>query len=219
MATAITLPNKQALIAGLQQQAQTSSGISGDFSFMKFTKQGEWCFGQDEIVPEEDSKWMVNPTIYSGFISWDEATGKPNGEHMASSVQPPIIEADLPEGNWQPQSAIQMVCTSGADDGTKVLFKTSSKGGIEAISNLAKTILMRLRDDPAEECFIPVVELDNTFYKHAKYGKIFKPVLDIVEWSDGARLGDEDEPVAAQEKAPEPEPEEAPKKTRSRSRG
>ena len=183
------------------QQATPAVG-SGDFSYLKLTRQGEWVYGAEETEVSENSYFVIDPMSYAqGYVAWS-ADGELIAEEMALAGQPAVTVANLPpldEGKWDAQVAFALKGIEGAQEGVQVLYKTSSQGGKEAVANLLSQIIARGRAGEAKVC--PVVALETTNYKHKKYGKIFKPVLAVDEWMDIPDGADKPEP------APEPAPE------------
>lgn len=184
MSSNLPVVNVSELAKGLVEARQRSATEDGDFQFMKMLKDGIWQYGADEIEVEEGSKWAVNPhSFMEGFIAWDE--NEVAGEEMAPMVGGhPVRLSDLPRVDgrgWQKQVAFQLVCTSGEDEGTQVVFKSSSKGGRKAVTKLINDIIEQIGKDPKN--IVPVVRLEQDSYKHKTYGKIYTPVFSIVEWT------------------------------------
>ena len=95
----------------------------------------------------------------------------------------------------------------GTDSGAQLLYKASSRGGRQAITELLGKIIARGVDGETELCPIVMLKVDS--YRHKKYGKIYTPVLDVIDWMDLPTAGDDDD---------EPEPEPEPKKRTRRAR-
>lgn len=175
-----------ALGAALQKQVSHASPT--DMPFLRLQKGGGWIFGADDVEVQDGSKWAINPhSLCEGFINWGD--GEVLGEKMALMTGTPIILADLPqvagsEKGWQKQVGFQLKCLNGEDAGTQVLFKTSSKGGQKSVrtsGGVIPSILAQMAVDPVN--VIPIVQLDETWYKHKQFGKIFNPIFKIVEWA------------------------------------
>jgi hypothetical protein len=210
-----TLPaNIQSLITSLEV-AQTATPSSGDFQYLKMTKQGEWVYGADDIEVSDDSAFVIDPSSYSqGYVSWSE-DGELEDEKMAAAGQPPVLLSALDNSmNWKVQVGFALKGIEGEEDGEQLLFKTSSQGGKEVISALLAQIIARAKAGHA--AIYPEVLLDNSSYKHKKYGKIYKPVLTVDKWVE-APTGDGEEEAAPPVKE-KPKKAIAPpaKKTRSR---
>ena len=198
-------------------KASTPQVSSGDFLYLKMTKTGEWIYGAEEQEVSSTSAFAVEPASYSqGFVAWND--GVLVDEHMAVAGQAPITMGDLPALpagiKWDSQVAFALKGIEGADDGVQLLYKVSSRGGKQAVSDLLAKTIERGKEGHTDLC--PVVLLDNSSYKHKKYGKIYTPVLTVDEWVD---IPAGDEPVAKvgvsePEPEPKPEPEPAPKRTR-----
>ncbi len=218
----MTLPaNISNLVSAIEQTAEKID--SGDAQFLKMQKDGAWVYGSDEIEPESTSLWAINTNaIMMGFIAWG-AHGTPDegsvvGEEMASVTDPAIIKTQLPQvnGDWKAQFAIQLKCVEGEDSGTDCVYKANSQGAMKEFKRLLNEIVKRAKSGSSE--IVPLVELDSSHYKHTTYGKIYTPVLNIVEWVNFAGLGKveeepEEEPVTVEE---EPVDVEEPKPKRQR---
>ena len=209
-------------------QENTPTTASGDFLYLKMSKAGEWVYGAEETEVSADSAFIIDPSSYAqGFVAWDD--GELINEVMAAAGQTPVTLADLPDlpvgCKWDPQVAFALKGVEGAEDGLQMLYKVSSRGGKQAVSELLSKIIERGKGGETALC--PVVLLDNSSYKHKKYGKIFTPVLSVDEWMDIPEPGEpepktvvEPEPKTVVEPEPktvvEPEPTVQPRKRRSR---
>jgi hypothetical protein len=212
-----TLPaNIQSLITSLEvAQTATPSASSGDFQFLKMTKQGEWVYGADELEVSDDSAFVIDPSSYSqGYVAWSK-DGDLIDEKMAAAGQPPVLLSALDNSvDWKVQVGFALKGIEGAEDGEQLLFKTSSQGGKEAISALLAQIIAKARTGVSAFC--PVVLLDNSWYKHKQYGKIYKPVLTVDEWVEVPTGEDEEEAAPPVKEKPKKAIAAPAKKTRSR---
>lgn len=162
--------------------------MSGDGSlYLKMAKDGEWSYGAEEEVPEDGSKWAVNPhSVQQGYICWstnEEDNGPPLDEVMydVGDDVPPISQMTHTEnGKWTDQLAVAMQCVSGDDKGLDVIYKTNSKSGVRELNALVDKILAQAAKDPQN--IVPLVTLGHDSYKHKKYGKIYTPELTVVDW-------------------------------------
>jgi hypothetical protein len=213
-----TLPaNIQSLITSLEvAQTATPSASSGDFQFLKMNKQGEWVYGADEIEVSDDSAFVIDPSSYSqGYVAWSK-DGDLIDEKMAAAGQMPVLLSALDNSvDWKVQVGFALKGIEGAEDGEQLLFKTSSQGGKEVVSALLAQIIAKARTGVSAFC--PVVLLDNSWYKHKQYGKIYKPVLTVDEWVE-VPTGEGEEEEAAPPVKEKPKKAIAPpaKKTRTR---
>ena len=126
--------NLMDLAKGLQQSASTASG-GGSGLYMKFAK-GDWTYGQEETDVEADSEWVVNPHGFKhGWVGWGDkahnTAGTKLGEQMVPANNPLPLQGALDDiqGEWSQQVSMEMLCVSGSDQGTAVIFNTSSVGG------------------------------------------------------------------------------------------
>ena len=173
--------------SAMSRLGQAARSVGGGL-FLRFTKQGEWVFGQDQDDVEAGDRFAVNPMSFTnGYIGWEN--GAVVGQHMCSVMDGmPCTQADLEpiEGKgqsdgWSAQLGITMKSLD-EDEPLELNFNATSRGGKQAIGTLADEIAVRMLED-AESC-VPIIELDADSYKHKSYGKIFTPVLAVVAWAD-----------------------------------
>jgi hypothetical protein len=184
---------------------------------------GEWVYGADNVQVEEESVWAIHPGSFChGYCAWDD--GQLVGEVMVPVSQPRPGHNELPPVTvqWQEQMSFIAACTSGEDVGTTVLYKNSSLGGRNAITELAQKIIAQADKDSSK--LVPLVLLEVGSYKHKKYGKVWTPSFTVQGF---AGLGDSGESEAEQpaaekpkrsraEAKPAPEAEAEPVRTRRR---
>jgi len=167
--------------------------------YIKMTKAGDWVHGEEEDEVDEETTYVVNPLSYQyGAVAFSDgkfmaeklvsAFGNdpiPNPEELEETD--PIDKIEQGDG-WKSQHGIMLISTEG---GSKMVYKSSSSGGIRALERLIGAVGERMDTNP-EACF-PVIELSSDSYKHKKYGKIFNPVLTLVAWAknDSAEIVDE----------------------------
>jgi hypothetical protein len=169
---------------------------------------GTWGFGQRRTIPEEGSRWAVNPlTIQWGCISFGDSN-KVVGECLVPIAQPKPLIADMPDTTfpWQEEWSVNMKCLDGADAGVEVIFKATTDGAIKAIELLVDELRNRLNGNQHNGKIAPIVLLEKDGYQHPKHGPTPIPVLTIVDWMplDGP----------APTPAPEPPPVEQPRRRR-----
>lgn len=172
---------------------------------LKMDKTGHWVFGADQTEVEDDSKWAVNPfSFIHGYIAWGD--GEVLAEKM-TSVSNPLPEVDAaPPGaakGWEVQVGMSLKCVSGEDEGMEARFTTTSVGGKKAVQALAVSIAGQVDKDQSK--VVPVVSLGKEHYQHKKFGRIYTPLLEVLEWvsMNGAEEAAEETPAAAAEPAPE----------------
>ena len=83
-----------------------------------------------------------------------------------------------PRDPWQFTNTIVLV---ELETSNLFTYSTASRGGLDAIGQLALKYGERLRQHPGE---VPVVELDRSKYQHSdrKVGEVRIPILRIVDW-------------------------------------
>jgi len=214
--TGTGLMNRDDLTKSLNNMATAAPRVGGEYQFLKLDKgNGDWIYGQEETLVEKDALWAVNPgSLEYGFISWDQ-NQKVEGEVMVS-IQRPLPDkgsirtnsADgLPTGQngWQYQQSVVLVCINGEDEGTVCQYKQSSVGSQKLFKTLVDAIFVQAQKGDA---IVPIVKLKSDNYKHDKYGRIYNPIMEIVEWrtmDDTSPVADEDQGVP-ETKEPERQP-------------
>lgn len=205
------------LVNSISRAREVIKSDGSGMSYLKLSKGGFFVYGADDTEVEEESQWAVNPASFMlGYVAWpSEGTGKPLGEEMRAITDDPIAESQLPSvnGSWSQQVGMHLACVTGEDVGTQVVFKASSKGGINGFNDFLNQVMTYLKANPGTEAVVPIIELEVDSYKHQTYGKIYTPEFTIKSW---AKMDDvvletpapdvepEDEKV---DPAPEPEPE------------
>jgi hypothetical protein len=170
------------LTKGIAESRASTVIATGGKPILRLLKEGAWVFGQGNEEVQQGSRWAINiATIEHGFICWID--GAVRGETMTSVFnhkpqRPPPIEGT----DYKEQRSFDMKCMDGDDQDTEVLYKVSSKSGIDATVKLFAAIQGRAEED---KVFIfPVVTLGIDHYPHKKHGRIYTPVFNIVGWVD-----------------------------------
>jgi hypothetical protein len=169
---------------------------------------GTWGFGQKRTIPEEGSRWAVNPMTFKyGYICFGD-NNKVLDERLVSVSQLKPLITELPDMGfkWQEEWSVNMKCVSGADAGVEVVFKATTNGGVKAIVTMVDQIRDRLNSGQHDGKIAPIVLLEKDSYPHSQYGKVWIPVLNTIDWMplDGP----------APTPAPEPPPVEQPRRRR-----
>lgn len=204
----------QSFIQAATSALKTTASESGSVTFIKMDKTGSWVFGSDDDEVEEGSCWAVDPRQFAkGFAAWGE--GSLEGEEMATIEAPQIIKSALPDvgAAWKPQVGLQFRCLGGVNTGLTVKYSSTSKGAEKAWTGLLGLVLDRVQK--GEQAVVPVVCLGSDSYKHKKFGKVYTPVLEVLDWV--TIEGQAAEPVAEPEPVVEPEPAAKPRRRRTRA--
>lgn len=207
--------NPSDLAKGLQN-VNSHMQSSGGNLLLRLKKTGIYAYGPENIEPEEGSHWAINPySIEHGWACWVDS--ELLGEQMVAFNQqlPPVAELPDYGGPWAQQFSMQLQCLDGEDKGITVTWKGTSTGLRNAAKKLINEIIAQVQADPNH--VVPVVELESDSYQHKKYGEIFFPVIDPIDWIS-IQTGESDKPESG-ENATEDEVESAPpKKSRSRKK-
>lgn len=173
----------------------------GEMNYLKLAKNGEWLHGSDDDEIADDSVFQVdNGSFMVGYQAWLD--GDLEGEEIRLITEPPITKADLPDvgAQWKPLIGFQMTCVEGADKGLQLVYKTTSKGGIKEVNNLMKKIVQHVKEGKDGKTTANIM-LDVGSYKHKQYGKIYTPLLEVVEWTEETTAS---QPVEEPAKVEEP---------------
>jgi hypothetical protein len=210
------LISREDLAKSLNNAAMSMPSVGGDKAFLKMDKNnGEWLFGQEETVIENNSLWAANPmSLKHGWVAWDtNAGGAPVQEIMVPINRPlPPVDSlpELPMGTpdkktgarsqlqYQAQRSVDFVCVSGEDEETIVEYKQSSTGAMKLFGALTNALLDQVQKGDE---IVAVGNLTFDKYKHKQYGWIHNPVFQIIEWRT---MDDTAPPVAEAVKEPEP---------------
>ena len=148
-------------------------------------------------------------------MAWTNHEGNTKNTMVGEVMEPvhaPKPPRPAPTEGWPytEQRMFELRCMDGDDEGTEVVYKVASIGGMRAVDDLLSALQGQLNDNPMFPC--PVVELLSDSYQHQKYGKIYVPIFSIVDWAamDGKLLTEAHPELAAPTPAPAPAPEPAP---------
>jgi hypothetical protein len=168
------------VITNMKRAASTRVG------FLKMGKDGAWSYGSDETEVTEDDHVFVNPNGFvHGWQCWADTDlagvqSELLGDVIAGMDQPlPDRPAKVPE-NGRPWGEVRGMSVLLA--GEKLVYSTTSVGGLNAFAALAEEYLAQYHRDP--EKMIAEVSLSSDSYKHKNktYGRIYTPVFTIVKW-------------------------------------
>jgi hypothetical protein len=163
---------------------------AGNNSFLQFGKDGSWTV-DDEVVT--GSKVIVQSKLIAhGWMLWTGAGNPPieafdfitKGPRPAAMDSEEGLDNDGRPTTFRPKEALQFFGKFTGDDEDLGQFKfaTCSMGGVKETDAFFKAIIAQARKSKAY--FYPVVELAVDSYKHTKWGKIYFPVYNIVDWAD-----------------------------------
>jgi hypothetical protein len=176
-----------AVATGLRALAEAKSQAGG-MMYLRLAKAGYFVFGADDTEVQPGSKWVVNAASFqTGFTAWTE-DGVNKGERMLPVNEGAVSRASLPDVGceWKPQVSVELKCVLGDDKGTDVLYKASSKGGRDALSELAGIVFAKVGDGSGFHHPIVLLEVDSYQHKNRSYGRIFTPDLKVVGWMNDA---------------------------------
>ena len=195
-------------LATMLNKVDTSSvaGRSGLplLQFKSRENNGTWSFGQRRTVVEDASRWAVNPTTFKwGYICFDNDNKPTERLVPVDQPMPDITQLDT-SFKWQQQWAVNLKCIDGADAGTEATYKTSTDGGVKAVAGLIEVLRDRLNSGQHDGKVVPIVHLDKDAYQNPQFGKIWYPLLTIVDWMPLSG------PAPAPASPPPPPPREPP---------
>lgn len=193
-------------------ESRANTVIAGGKPILRLLKDAHWVFGQKDDAVQENSIWAINPlSIAHGWVAWTNHEGNTKNTMVGEVMEPvhaPKPPRPAPTDGWpySEQRMFELRCMDGDDEGTEVVYKVASIGGMRAVDDLLSALQGQLNDNPLFPC--PVVELLSDSYQHQKYGKIYVPIFSIVDWAsmEGKLLTEEHPELAAPEDAAPPPP-------------
>ena len=165
-----------------------SSLDTGQTSYLKFTKTGNWVFGRDDNEVDPEELIAVNPTSFTiGWKGWNNGTPV-SGPIVPIKQRKTLPKEDelevLPAGEMNGWSKVLGVSLQSMADGTPLQYDATSYHGKEAVTKLMKEIGLGLKEHA--EAPVALVKLTGDKYKHKTYGSdVHYPVFTIVGWADG----------------------------------
>lgn len=189
--------------------ANMAKGAHSQVGFLKMDKTGVWSWGPDEEPVEEDTPVYVDPMGFvHGWQCWAD-TELPGVEaELLGDIVVPMYEPlperppKVPENgrNWGEMRGLSAVV-----DGQKLVYSTTSVGGLKAIASLAQEYAQQFTKDPGK--MIAVLSLQSDSYKHKNktYGRVYIPVFEVTKWVSKlpeAEGPDAPAPVPPAKKAP-----------------
>jgi len=171
----------QATVANLKQAAASSR-----VGFLKMGKDGVWSYGTDEEEVNEEDHVFIDPNGFvHGWQCWADTDIKGVSSELLGDVKVAMHEpmpdkpTDTPENGrpWGSMAGMSVLLA-----GEKLVYSTTSVGGLNALSGLAEEYFAQHQKDPTK--MIAEVSLSCDSYKHTNktYGKIFTPVFTVVKW-------------------------------------
>lgn len=165
-------------------------GAVGSLPFLRLAKHGDWEYGRECTAPDPESVWAWNPlSMQHGWVLWGD--GIKEGELMGP-IQVKLPAA--PDSRWNKQYSVQMLCVAGADKDEAVLYIGTASGLLDVFATMVKDIIRQIRTN---EPSVPLVKLRSSHYQHKKYGRIYKPTLEVIRWVSPDATPEELEAAAA----------------------
>jgi hypothetical protein len=165
----------------------TTSVVGGSgLPMLQFKRDGDgtWMYGQRRTVVEDGSRWAVNPTTFRwGFICFSN-DNKVLAERLVSVGLPKPDAAELPDKGfgWVEQWAVNLKCIDGTDAGTEAVYKPTTVGGVQAVARLIEAVRDRLNGNQHGGKVSPIVCLEKDSYQHSQYGRVWTPLMTVVDW-------------------------------------
>lgn len=186
-ATGLSADMVSKLSSGIGISRASAPPAGGGKPLLRLLKSGKWVFGVNDDPVQEGSEWAINPlSIQHGWCCWSNYDEKKKnellGEFMVPVTEPrPAKPEPLESGEWKLQRSCELKCISGDDEGTEVLYKTPSVGGLRAFDVFLGLLQAQLDKDATHP--VATVELLFDSYKHTQYGETFVPILEITGWA------------------------------------
>ena len=195
----IATTNSSTELANIRDAAREDAAFDRVLKF----KKGDFLI-DDTIPVEHGTTYRAHPEAWTKiWIKWGrDADGnwQKLAEHVysvAKGQRAPVREDldDWPEKtNWPRNDDGELIdpwvleyllpLETLGDDGELIIFKTRSTGGRRAVADLAKDYARHAAKFGAEA---PIIKLAENTFPSTKYGKVLKPLFDVVGWEgDGA---------------------------------
>ena len=160
-------------------------------------KTGVWSYGIDkDEVPIGTQAVALVDQILKGFIRFDEggpirrflpiwptpdldALRQSLGD-LDQAMWPDRTAKGEPQDPWRPARELPVILLRKTRD--CLVYSTSSRGGVIAVSGLSRAV-QHERRDPENAAALPIISLDVDSYTQPKFGKIYTPVLEIMGWT------------------------------------
>jgi hypothetical protein len=170
-----------ATVANLKKAA-----ASARVGFLKMDKTGTWSYGQDDNEVTEEDHVFIDPNGFvHGWQCWADTDIKGVQSELLGDVKVAMHEPlpdrpdQVPENGrgWNSMAGMSVLLA-----GEKLVYSTTSVGGLNALSGLAEEYFAQYQKSPGK--MIAEVSLSSDSYKHKNktYGKIFTPVFTVVAW-------------------------------------
>jgi hypothetical protein len=187
--TAVSTELLSSLRSGIaDSRANTEITGGGGKPLLRLLKSGQWVYGQTDEPVQEGSEWAINPlTVQHGWVCWSDYPGNTKNKRLGAALTPitqkkPGRPIDIDGFPWNDLWVFELACISGEDKGVEVTYNANSGGGKKAADAYLASLQRQIEVDPTR--LVAIVQLEAASYQHVKYGQIFNPVLDIVEWVD-----------------------------------
>jgi hypothetical protein len=168
---------------------------------MRFTKAGEYETGQDKrVIPLRSWFIALMHEEHHGYVLWKDKHPVDETFVRVKDGPPPTRESlgDNDRAMWEVDSSGKArdpwqftYCLPILSlEGEEVLtFIAATKGSIQAVERLNKR---HARFGPKHYPKLPIIEFERDSYPHRDFGKVWYPILSIVDWADlpGARQED-----------------------------
>jgi hypothetical protein len=180
-----------ALEAGIRK-SQESTVLPGGKPILRLLKSGVWVYGANDDENQPGAELAINPrSIKHGWSCWTDYPGSQKnelkGEVMTFISAPKPAKPEPIDGfEYKPQVVFDLKYVVGDDAGLEVVYKSSSLGGLRAADNLQSALVKQIQEQvlAGTPYVVPIVQLLAADYQHTKYGQIFTPVFEIVDWAN-----------------------------------
>jgi hypothetical protein len=185
-ASALASTSLASLSAMLGNVIRSATGSRTNQPILSFRSRegGIWTIGTRRILVELGSCMAINfDSIEHGYIAFDD-NNNPVGEKLVPGNEPKPDFQTLPDVGypWHEQIAVDVKFISGSDAGAEPIYKPTTVGGRNAILDLAATTLNRTQSEEFDGKKVPIVRIGHDSYIHPKHGRIWTPVLELVDW-------------------------------------
>jgi hypothetical protein len=194
-----SLTNLAAMLGNVVRSAPRGRPSMPIISF-RSREGGIWTLGQQRIIIAAGTRAAVNlASVEHGYICFGNDNSVVDEELVPGSEPKPNLLKLLDRGfPWVEQLAVNMKLIDGPDAGAEGVYKPTTVGGRDAVLALCETARNRIRGPEFDGKDVPVVRLERDSYLHPSHGRIWIPILTLVDWMS------DDGPAPAPEPAPPP---------------
>jgi hypothetical protein len=155
-------------------------------NFLNFDPRGGngFFYGQDATPLPLGTRLAANMAgVRVGWMRWVDKKADKAMSLLSErrKITRDDLDAEIPDAPWKEAVQIEFVDTQGQ----QYIFSKDSVGAVKGVKKLCYDFARERRSRPGQ---IPVVELQQHWYPHPKFNKVWEPDFPIVDWVDETTL-------------------------------